>query len=180
MGAGVCARSPAFVKSAPKFSYTSAERSGGEAIQPAITSPLRRRTARERADIIAALTDMPLIPGTRLGHYEVIAAIGAGGMGEVHRARDTRLNRDVALKVLPEAVASDAERLARFETRSAAPCLAESFEHRARVWSGAGGCEICVGDGAGGGGRPLPAHRPWSASARRGVRAHGSARCADG
>ena len=43
---------------------------------------------------------MPLQPGTRLGHYEVVASIGAGGMGEVYRARDSRLNRDVALKVL--------------------------------------------------------------------------------
>jgi len=58
---------------------------------------------------------MPLAPGTRLGPYEVVGAVGAGGMGEVYRARDTRLNRDVALKVLPEAFAADADRLARFE-----------------------------------------------------------------
>ena len=57
---------------------------------------------------------MPLTIGTKLGPYEVIAAIGAGGMGEVYRARDTRLGRDVALKVLPEAFARDAERLTRF------------------------------------------------------------------
>src|SRR5262249_35018474 len=54
-------------------------------------------------------------PGTRIGGYEVVSAIGAGGMGEVYRARDTRLHRDVALKVLPEAFASDPDRLARFE-----------------------------------------------------------------
>jgi eukaryotic-like serine/threonine-protein kinase len=54
-------------------------------------------------------------PGTRLGPYEVNAQIGAGGMGEVFRARDTRLGRDVAIKVLPAAFASDPERLARFE-----------------------------------------------------------------
>jgi serine/threonine protein kinase len=53
--------------------------------------------------------------GTRLGAYEVTAQIGAGGMGEVYRARDTRLDREVAIKVLPEALASDSERLARFE-----------------------------------------------------------------
>jgi eukaryotic-like serine/threonine-protein kinase len=57
---------------------------------------------------------MPLIAGARIGPYEVISPLGAGGMGEVYRARDTNLNRDVALKVLPEAFASDADRLARF------------------------------------------------------------------
>jgi len=58
---------------------------------------------------------MSLSPGTRLGSYEVVAAIGAGGMGEVYRARDTKLDRDVALKVLPESLATDPDRLMRFE-----------------------------------------------------------------
>src|SRR5919199_3995332 len=58
---------------------------------------------------------MPLPTGARLGAYEVVSALGAGGMGEVYRARDTRLGRDVALKLLPEAFALDPERLARFE-----------------------------------------------------------------
>ena len=58
---------------------------------------------------------MSLNPGTRLGPYEVTAQIGVGGMGEVYRATDTNLGRQVAIKVLPEAFASDAERLARFE-----------------------------------------------------------------
>ena len=58
---------------------------------------------------------MSLPLGTRLGAYEVLAAIGAGGMGEVYRARDARLNRDVALKVLPELFALDPDRLARFK-----------------------------------------------------------------
>ena len=58
---------------------------------------------------------MPLAPGTRIGPYEVVSAIGAGGMGEVYRARDTRLHRDVALKILPEVFALDLDRLARLE-----------------------------------------------------------------
>ena len=57
---------------------------------------------------------MPLTPGTRLGQYEVIGSLGAGGMGEVYRARDTKLDRDVALKILPESFASDPDRLMRF------------------------------------------------------------------
>jgi len=58
---------------------------------------------------------MALTAGTRIGVYEVLSSLGAGGMGEVYRARDTRLNRDVALKVLPDAFSSDPDRLARFE-----------------------------------------------------------------
>jgi len=58
---------------------------------------------------------MPLNAGSRLGPYEIVAPLGAGGMGEVYRARDTKLNREVAIKVLPEVFAKDPERLARFE-----------------------------------------------------------------
>ena len=58
---------------------------------------------------------MPLTPGTTLGPYSVTAKIGEGGMGEVYRARDTKLDRDVALKVLPQAFTQDPDRLARFE-----------------------------------------------------------------
>jgi len=58
---------------------------------------------------------MALSAGTRLGAYEVIGPLGAGGMGEVYRAKDTRLRRDVAIKVLPADVAAHPDRLARFE-----------------------------------------------------------------
>ena len=61
---------------------------------------------------------MPLTSGTRLGVYDITALIGEGGMGQVLPARDTALNRDVALKVLPDSFASDPDRLARF-TREA-------------------------------------------------------------
>ena len=58
---------------------------------------------------------MSLAPGTRLGPYEITAQIGAGGMGEVYRATDTNLQRQVAIKVLPDAIATDRERVARFQ-----------------------------------------------------------------
>jgi serine/threonine protein kinase len=58
---------------------------------------------------------MAIPSGTKFGSYEVTAQIGAGGMGEVYQAHDTKLGRDVAIKVLPEAFAHDPERLARFQ-----------------------------------------------------------------
>src|ERR1700722_155433 len=63
---------------------------------------------------------MPLSPGTKFGPYEIISPIGAGGMGEVYRARDPRLGRDVALKILPESFATDPDRLRRFEQEARA------------------------------------------------------------
>jgi Tol biopolymer transport system component len=63
---------------------------------------------------------MSLTPGARLGAYEVVALLGAGGMGEVYRARDTRLGRDVAIKVIPAALSSDPDRLQRFEQEARA------------------------------------------------------------
>src|SRR6266481_1258122 len=63
---------------------------------------------------------MPLAPTTKLGPYEIIAPLGAGGMGEVVRARDTRLGRDVAIKILPESFARESDRLVRFEQEARA------------------------------------------------------------
>jgi eukaryotic-like serine/threonine-protein kinase len=63
---------------------------------------------------------MSLPAGTRLGSFQIVSMLGAGGMGEVYRARDTQLDRDVALKVLPDAFADDAERLHRFEREAKA------------------------------------------------------------
>ena len=69
---------------------------------------------------------MPLTPGTKLGPYDIVAPLGAGGMGEVWRGRDPRLGRDVAIQVLPEAFAADPERLARFEREAR---LLASLDH---------------------------------------------------
>jgi len=63
---------------------------------------------------------MALTAGTRLGPYEIVAALGAGGMGEVYRARDSRLAREVAIKVLPASFANDPDRRARFEREAQA------------------------------------------------------------
>ena len=63
---------------------------------------------------------LPLTTGIRLGTYEIVSPIGAGGMGEVYKARDTRLNRFVAIKVLPASLAGDADALARFEREAQA------------------------------------------------------------
>src|SRR5215831_5118741 len=69
---------------------------------------------------------MTLPANTRLGPYEIVAPIGAGGMGEVYRARDTRLGRDVAVKVLPSSLSADSDRLHRFEQEA---CAAGALNH---------------------------------------------------
>jgi hypothetical protein len=76
---------------------------------------------------------MALTAGSRLGSYEIVSAIGAGGMGEVYRARDTKLGRDVAIKVLPEQVAADADRLARFH-REAQVLASLNHTHIAAIY----------------------------------------------
>ena len=76
---------------------------------------------------------MALSAGARLGSYEVIAQIGVGGMGEVYRARDTKLDRDVAIKVLPEAFAADPERIARFQ-REAKTLASLNHPHNAGIY----------------------------------------------
>ena len=76
---------------------------------------------------------MPLSNGTRLGSYEILSALGAGGMGEVYRARDTRLDRDIAIKILPEAFAADAGRVARFQ-REAKVLAALNHPHIAAIY----------------------------------------------
>src|SRR5262245_33903006 len=76
---------------------------------------------------------MPLSVGTRLGAYDVVSLLGAGGMGEVYRARDTKLGRDVALKVLPAAFTSDQDRLARFR-REAQVLASLNHPHIAQIY----------------------------------------------
>ncbi len=76
---------------------------------------------------------MPLTPGARLGPYEILSAIGAGGMGEVYRARDTKLNRDVALKVIPDTFALDPDRVSRF-TREAQVLASLNHPHIAAIY----------------------------------------------
>ena len=105
---------------------------------------------------------MALAPGSRLGPYEVIAQIGVGGMGEVYRAIDTNLKRDVAIKVLPEAVRGRSRSAGPLSARSRSARLAEPSQHRAIY-----GLEKSDGiDGAGDGtGRRPDARRPHRARA---------------
>src|SRR5829696_3995590 len=76
---------------------------------------------------------MPLSPGTRLGSYEILSLLGAGGMGEVYRARDTRLDRSVAIEILPAAFAADADRVTRFE-REAKVLASLNHPHIAAIY----------------------------------------------
>src|SRR5690242_8988643 len=108
---------------------------------------------------------MALEAGARLGSYEILAPLGAGGMGEVYRAKDTKLKRDVALKVLSEAFAADPERMARFQRE--AEVLASlnhtniaqihGFEERAIVM------ELVEGESPHG---PLPFEEAWKVASQ--------------
>ena len=94
---------------------------------------------------------MRLAPGTRIGPHEITALLGIGGMGEVYRARDTELGRDVAIKVLPDAFAQDADRLARFE-REARTLASLNHTNIAQVYGlERTPCRQRARDGAGGG-----------------------------
>ena len=77
---------------------------------------------------------MTLAPGTRLGSYDIVSALGSGGMGEVYRAHDARLGRDVALKILPDTMARDPDALARFE-REARAVAALNHPHIVTIYS---------------------------------------------
>ncbi len=101
---------------------------------------------------------MSLQPGTTIGSYEVTAKIGEGGMGEVYRARDTKLDRDVALKVLPQAFTDDPDRLAR-------------FEREAKVLAARPRCPRASVD------LPAPTRRRCHASGRDSRRRHLARRC---
>ena len=108
---------------------------------------------------------MALTPGARLGPYEVLGPLGAGGMGEVYRARDTKLGRDVALKMLPDAFASDPERLARFEREAQTLAALNHPAHRARSTASRHPASVArAGDGAGRGRRSVAPDRPRAAA----------------
>ena len=95
---------------------------------PRMEGPARQRTRPYRISYdalplticLVALVPMTISAGTRLGTYEILVPLGAGGMGEIYRARDRKLDRDVAIKVLPQSIAADPDMLARFEREAKA------------------------------------------------------------
>jgi serine/threonine protein kinase len=117
--------------SARNFSIHSLSVSRVAAKRRSISSPFRRSVKAKgeslarcnlptQLDYNAVDRFMSLTAGTKLGPYKIVSPLGAGGMGEVYRARDTRLEREVAVKVLPASLASDADRLRRFEQEARA------------------------------------------------------------
>ena len=87
---------------------------------------------------------MTISAGTRLGPYEILAPLGAGGMGEVYRARDRKLDRDVAIKVLPQSVAADPDTLARFEREAKAVAARPSLSYDLRLLAPATGARFAL------------------------------------
>ena len=101
---------------------------------PAASESLLAELREASSPTRSGATSSPgLSAGTRLGHYDVVAPLGAGGMGEVYRARDARLGRDVAIKILPRAFTTHPERLARFE-REARVLAALNHPHIAAIY----------------------------------------------
>jgi serine/threonine-protein kinase len=92
-------------------------------------------------DRLRAVFPLALSPGSRIAHYDIVSSLGAGGMGEVYRARDTRLDRDVALKILPESFASDSDRLMRF-TREAKTLASLNHSNIAQIYGIEGGALV--------------------------------------
>jgi hypothetical protein len=101
----------------------------------------------ERSLLPCAHPFMAVTPGSRIGPYDIIGTLGAGGMGEVYRARDAWLQRDVAIKVLPDAFAQDADRRARVRARGAHAGVAQPSSHCNGAWSR--GSRRCVRAGHG-------------------------------
>jgi serine/threonine protein kinase len=101
--------------------------------RPAASGTSHRRTIAPRTVARIIRSVLSLTAGTRIGVYEITAQIGEGGMGQVWRARDTKLNRDVAVKILPDAFASDPDRLARF-TREAQTLAALNHPNIAHIY----------------------------------------------
>src|SRR6266550_3126464 len=113
-----------------------------QAIRRRVRRPLPDQRRHRRGDRLADHSDpqlggwgeaMSLTTGTRLGPYEILSALGVGGMGEVYRARDTKLGRDVALKVIPDTYALDSDRLARFQ-REAQVLASLNHPHIAAIY----------------------------------------------
>ncbi len=87
----------------------------GHVFGHALSDPCKPLPPADYNPVDVSCDTEPFVVGKTLGHYEILEPLGKGGMGEVYRARDTKLDRDVAIKVLPEDFAADADRLARFE-----------------------------------------------------------------
>ena len=110
---------------------------------------------------------LSLTPGTRLGPYEVVSAIGAGGMGEVYRATDTKLKRQVAIKILPRLVRSRPRTAGALPARGRSARVAEPSAHRRDLRTRRKRWRLRARDGAGRGRGPGTAHRAWRDPRRR-------------